>query len=107
MSEEPKIFMSDEQFAWLKALEIDKGKRMLERVEEQTQILRDQEARKSDELRDLFAMHALIGIGTWAPMPDRGNPSLIASETLIDRAKWAYRQADAMMAVRNPPHKDQ
>jgi hypothetical protein len=100
MDSEPKIYMSDEQFAWLKALEVSKGKEIFARVEEQTQILRDQESRKDEVLRDTFAINALIGIGTWMPMPDQGIPSLTTEASLRARAEWAYRQADAMIAAR-------
>lgn len=51
-------------------------------------------------LRDHFATNALIGIGTWMPMPDHGIPSLTTEASLRARAEWAYRQADAMIAAR-------
>jgi len=60
-NEEPKIFMSDEQFAWLKALEINRSREMLARIDEQTEILKAQEARKGDDLRDMLAGQALSG----------------------------------------------
>lgn len=97
---EPKIYVSEEQFAWLKSLEVSKGKELLARIEEQTEILKAQEARYSEALRDTFATNALIGIGTWMPMPDSGIPSLVTDASLKARAEWAYRQADAMIAAR-------
>ena len=49
-------------------------------------------------LRDYFAGQALAGIGNWIPEDyERPRPS----ETLEFRALWAYRQADAMLRVRN------
>ena len=57
-------------------------------------------------LRDYFAAQALIGMGTWAPYRERdfAAPSLDLSSpaVLADRAAWAYAQADAMLAHRDP-----
>lgn len=54
------------------------------------------------ELRDLFAILALVGLGTWMPVPKTGYPSLHSDETLKARDDVAYRQADAMIAARSP-----
>jgi hypothetical protein len=48
-------------------------------------------------LRDLFAMAALIGMGTWMPTT---NFDLTDESALKLRALWAYAQAEAMIAVR-------
>lgn len=47
-------------------------------------------------LRDWFAGQALVSMGTW--MPPSATGKLNADEALRQRADWAYRQADAMMA---------
>lgn len=55
-------------------------------------------------LRDVFAAYSLIAIGTWMPSDRFGNriaDSLMDRAALDARAKWAYAQADAMMAERN------
>ena len=44
-------------------------------------------------LRDWFAGQALAGMGTWSP----GNVALDQE----GRARWAYAQADAMIAARS------
>ena len=43
-------------------------------------------------LRDWFAGQALAGIGVWSPGKIPMHP--------VDRAAWAYMQADAMLSVR-------
>lgn len=51
-------------------------------------------------LRDWLASQALVGLGTWMPVPTYGHPSLHSPETLKARAEIAYAQADAMIAAR-------
>lgn len=51
-------------------------------------------------LRDYFAGQALVGIGTWMPVPEVGYPHLTSQKTLKQRSEWAYAQADAMIAAR-------
>ncbi|MCX5495417.1 hypothetical protein OSH11_11925 [Kaistia dalseonensis] len=52
-------------------------------------------------LRDWFAGQALAGIGVWIPPADYG-PFDWADRTEVTalKARWAYAQADAMLAVR-------
>jgi len=51
--------------------------------------------------RDLFAMAALIGMGTWSPTGDDGiSRGMITPAAHKNRAEWAYRQADAMLKVK-------
>lgn len=96
-NEEPKVYMSDEQFAWLKALEISRSKEMLARVDEQTAILKAQEARKGEELRDMFAGQAIASI------PLRAWDHLAGDDTdkINAWAQCAYLVADAMIAARS------
>jgi hypothetical protein len=53
-------------------------------------------------LRDWLAGQALIGLGTWSPVtgthPDM---ELAWQEDRAAKAKWAYAQAEAMLAARN------
>lgn len=58
------------------------------------------EQRSGMSLRDYFAGQALVGIGTWMPVPEVGYPHLMSQETLKQRSEWAYAQADAMIAAR-------
>ena len=51
-------------------------------------------------LRDWFAGQALAGCGKWAPSEKPGIP-LPECEKTRDRAAWAYKQADAMLAERD------
>lgn len=51
----------------------------------------------AEALRDRFAGHALIGMGTWMPA---GFVNLNTDEAAKSRAEFAYRQADAMLAAR-------
>jgi hypothetical protein len=46
---------------------------------------------------EYFAGQALIGIGTWMPIPSSGVPSLALPETQMARARWAVSQAQAML----------
>lgn len=55
-------------------------------------------------LRDWFAAHALISIGTWCPTS--GGPhgvaySLDSEYARKERSRWAYAQADAMLSERS------
>lgn len=56
-------------------------------------------------LRDYFAAAALTGLGTWTPNPcvnDGDDPNRTDAESVrIRKARWAYAQADAMLAARN------
>lgn len=49
-------------------------------------------------LRDWFAGQALVGIGVWSP---EGVDYRIPGHVLDERAKWAFKQADAMLAARS------
>ena len=55
-------------------------------------------------LRDYFAAAALMGLGVWTPDPrfeDGDDPIRYDRESVvIRRARWAYAQADAMIAAR-------
>lgn len=56
------------------------------------------EHRHGMTLRDWFAGQAIAGIGTWMPAD---TPTLLAGDRgLMNRAVWAYRQADAMLEAR-------
>ena len=46
-------------------------------------------------LRDWFAGQALAGIGTWMP---NGFTNLNSAACMDARSKWAFAQADAMIA---------
>lgn len=54
--------------------------------------------------RDHIAFAALVGMGQWMPPRDDGSSvlysDLTSDEGLERRARWAYRQADAMLKVR-------
>lgn len=50
-------------------------------------------------LRDWFAGQALAGIGSWCPYGSDGS-ALVGSMQPAARAKWAYEQADALLAQR-------
>lgn len=54
-------------------------------------------------VRDVFAAHALTGMGMW--IPPQGMNSVVGgpidqNELRRIRAEWAYAQADAMLAAR-------
>jgi len=49
-------------------------------------------------LRDYFAGLALGAVGTWMPMGSSGD--LSDPKAILNRAQWAYAQADAMLAAR-------
>ena len=55
------------------------------------------------KLRDMIATHCLAAIGTW--IPDDRIVKLDSQAALQARAKWAYRQADAMLAARKEKRK--
>jgi hypothetical protein len=56
---------------------------------------------KDHSARDLFAMAALVGMGTWSPNGDDGISRGMNTPTAHkNRAEWAYRQADAMLKAR-------
>ena len=48
-------------------------------------------------LRDYFAAQALVAMTTWSP----GGGRLDQDDGLMERAQWAYRQADAMLKSRS------
>lgn len=50
-------------------------------------------------LRDWLAGQALVGLGTWMPVPSEDHPSLHKYATLRARAEIAVKQADAMIAA--------
>lgn len=50
-----------------------------------------------ETLRDQFAAQALIGIGTWIPVP---SSMLTSTAAMRARADWSYQQADAMLDSR-------
>lgn len=60
----------------------------------------DWQSENGMSFRDWLAGQMLVGMGTWMPVPASGCPSLHSDETLRARAEIAYRQADAMIAVR-------
>lgn len=47
-------------------------------------------------LRDLFAAAALVGMGTWTP----SRRDLTDGDAMVERAEWAYQQADMMLIAR-------
>jgi hypothetical protein len=50
-------------------------------------------------LLDYMAAQALVGMGTWIPYPNaNGDRDLTSEDALQSRARWAYRQAYAMLA---------
>lgn len=51
-------------------------------------------------MRDLFAMAALVSMGTWTPSAAPSAYALDAAEAHRLRAVYAYGEADAMMLVR-------
>ena len=58
--------------------------------------------------RDLFAMEALTGMGTWSPNDRDGiSHGLNTTAGLEVRAAWAYAQADAMLKARKQRGDDQ
>lgn len=44
-------------------------------------------------MRDYFAIHALVGMGTWSPA--------LIDEDKSKKAKYAYEMADAMLKARD------
>lgn len=59
-------------------------------------------------LRDYFAAAALTGLGTWIPEPrieDGDDPKRTDRDSVrTRRARWAYAQADALLAAREVKH---
>lgn len=55
-------------------------------------------------LRDYLAGQALVGMGSWVPWVDDGNNRSVGDlndpRVLQARARWAYAQADALVAER-------
>ena len=59
-------------------------------------------------LRDYFAGQALVGIGSWYPDDVNLRKDRVwytDTEKMTLRAKWAYNQADAMLAAREKDNK--
>lgn len=88
---ERKIYMTEEQFDSLKAIEMDRTRQLVSRIEEQTGILKAQESRKDDDLRNMFAGQALSG-----QLANRYQDQWSYQE----HAKRAFDQADAMIAAK-------
>ena len=62
------------------------------------------------DLRDYIAVAALQSMGTWMPIEGKApyyhTPDLKSDEAMNARARWAYRQADAMLKARPAPIND-
>lgn len=58
--------------------------------------------------REYFAAAALIALRTWTPDPDikfGDNPASCDMESVVTRrARWAFAQADAMLAASEADH---